>query len=55
MELSSFTIGDKLSIARMKVEVACLYYIQLPKEKRSKGKYFYSGSELFLVSVCLSS
>ncbi|XVE86577.1 hypothetical protein DITRI_Ditri18aG0044600 [Diplodiscus trichospermus] len=35
--LSSFMAGDKISIESLKVELACLYYLQLPVEKRSKG------------------
>ncbi|VFQ96085.1 unnamed protein product [Cuscuta campestris] len=30
-------IGSSLSIEQLKVEVACMYYIQLPCEKRSRG------------------
>lgn len=30
-------VGSKLNIERMKVEVACLYYLILPSEKREKG------------------
>ncbi|KAM7257408.1 hypothetical protein ACFE04_013149 [Oxalis oulophora] len=30
-------IGDKWSMEALKVDLACLYYIQLPEEKRSKG------------------
>ena len=30
--------GDKISIESLKVELACLYYLQLPAEKRSKGR-----------------
>ncbi|KAL3524626.1 hypothetical protein ACH5RR_012998 [Cinchona calisaya] len=37
MEPDSCMIRDKLSIEQMKVEVACLYYLQLPSEKRAKG------------------
>ncbi|KAL7230356.1 hypothetical protein ACSBR2_008781 [Camellia fascicularis] len=37
VELGSCMVGDELSIERMKVEVACLYYLQLPTEKRSRG------------------
>ncbi|XP_012086071.1 protein TONSOKU isoform X1 [Jatropha curcas] len=33
----SFLAVDGLNIESMKVELACLYYLQLPKEKRSKG------------------
>ncbi|PPD74456.1 hypothetical protein GOBAR_DD28619 [Gossypium barbadense] len=35
--VSSFMAGDKISIESLKVELACLYYLQLPVEKRSKG------------------
>ncbi|CAK9178889.1 unnamed protein product [Ilex paraguariensis] len=37
VEMHSCMVGDKLSIEHMKVEVACLYYLQLPAEKRSRG------------------
>ncbi|XP_017977769.1 PREDICTED: protein TONSOKU isoform X1 [Theobroma cacao] len=37
VELSSFMIGDKISMESLEVELACLYYLQLPVEKRSKG------------------
>ncbi|GFY91241.1 tetratricopeptide repeat (TPR)-containing protein [Actinidia rufa] len=37
LELGSYMAGDKLGIECLKVEVACLYYLQLPKDKRSKG------------------
>ena len=30
-------LGDELSMEQMKVGVACLYYLQLPSEKRAKG------------------
>ncbi|OVA01147.1 Leucine-rich repeat [Macleaya cordata] len=33
----SCIVGDKLSIDCMKAEVACLYYLQLSEEKRSRG------------------
>lgn len=32
-------VGDKLDMECMKVEVACLYYLQLPTEKRSRGRH----------------
>ncbi|KAK8271273.1 hypothetical protein V6Z12_D11G252100 [Gossypium hirsutum] len=35
--VSSFMAADKISIEPLKVELACLYYLQLPVEKRSKG------------------
>ncbi|XP_057967784.1 protein TONSOKU isoform X2 [Malania oleifera] len=37
METSSFMIVDELNIDSLKIEVACLYYLQLPMEKRTKG------------------
>lgn len=37
VELSSCIVGDKLDMECMKVEIACLYYLQLPTEKRSRG------------------
>ncbi|XP_028110671.1 protein TONSOKU [Camellia sinensis] len=42
VELGSCMVGDELSIECMKVEVACLYYLQLPTEKRSRGMHFPS-------------
>ncbi|KAF5751807.1 hypothetical protein HS088_TW02G00825 [Tripterygium wilfordii] len=36
-ELINVQMGDKLSIGSMKIELACLYYLQLPAQKRSKG------------------
>lgn len=38
VEASSCMDSDKLSIESVKVELACLYYLQLPVEKRSEGK-----------------
>ncbi|KAK9272896.1 hypothetical protein L1049_003275 [Liquidambar formosana] len=37
VETGSCVVGDSLSIESLKVEVACLYYLQLPIEKRSRG------------------
>ncbi|KAK8618830.1 hypothetical protein V6N13_132809 [Hibiscus sabdariffa] len=37
VSMSSFVAGDKISIESLKVELACLYYLQLPAEKSSKG------------------
>ncbi|XP_062147613.1 protein TONSOKU [Alnus glutinosa] len=37
VEAGSSRDGDKLSIESVKVELACLYYLQLPSEKRSEG------------------
>lgn len=37
VNVGSCIIGDKLSIEPLKIELACLYYLQLPLEKRSKG------------------
>ncbi|XP_059644880.1 protein TONSOKU [Cornus florida] len=37
VKLASCMAGDKLSIECLKVEVACIYYLQLPIEKRSRG------------------
>nr|XP_027074129.1 protein TONSOKU-like isoform X1 [Coffea arabica] len=37
MKLDSFVNRDKLSIEQIKAEVACLYYLQLPSERRVKG------------------
>uniref|UniRef100_A0A6N2LC22 Protein TONSOKU n=1 Tax=Salix viminalis TaxID=40686 RepID=A0A6N2LC22_SALVM len=37
VDAASYLAFDKLSIESMTVELACLYYLQLPTEKRSKG------------------
>ncbi|KAF8411665.1 hypothetical protein HHK36_004223 [Tetracentron sinense] len=37
VDACSCMVGDKLSIECMKVEVACLYYLQLSEERRSRG------------------
>ncbi|KAF5186739.1 Tonsoku-like protein [Thalictrum thalictroides] len=37
VDTRSCMLGDMLSIECMKVEVACLYYLQLSEEKKSKG------------------
>ncbi|KAL9462342.1 hypothetical protein AB3S75_000365 [Citrus x aurantiifolia] len=37
LEVHSCICDDKLDIESLKVELACLYYLQLPKEKISKG------------------
>nr|GMC64406.1 protein TONSOKU [Ipomoea batatas] len=37
IEQDSCIVGSDLSIEQMKIEVACMYYLQLPAEKRSKG------------------
>ncbi|GKU95150.1 hypothetical protein SLEP1_g8546 [Rubroshorea leprosula] len=37
VDVGSHMVGDKLSIEPLKIELACLYYLQLPMEKRSKG------------------
>uniref|UniRef100_A0A5B6ZRH6 Protein TONSOKU n=1 Tax=Davidia involucrata TaxID=16924 RepID=A0A5B6ZRH6_DAVIN len=37
LKLGSCIVGNKLSIECMKVEVACLYYLQLSTAKRSRG------------------
>ncbi|KAK2988279.1 hypothetical protein RJ640_016859 [Escallonia rubra] len=39
----SCVVNGTLSIERMKVAVACLYYSQLPQDKRSKGRQLNSG------------
>lgn len=36
-EVGSSMVGNNLSIESMKIEVACLYYLQLPSEKRLRG------------------
>lgn len=45
-------VGDKLNIEWMKVEVACLYYLQLPTEKRSGGRHILC---IWICCVCLLS
>ncbi|KAL3650013.1 hypothetical protein CASFOL_006416 [Castilleja foliolosa] len=37
MDLDLCRTGGKLDLEQIKVELACLYYLQLSKEKRSKG------------------
>ncbi|XAR73209.1 hypothetical protein NMG60_11007107 [Bertholletia excelsa] len=37
VEWSSCMAGDKLNTDCLKVEVACLYYLQLPQDNRSRG------------------
>ncbi|XP_062096975.1 protein TONSOKU [Humulus lupulus] len=37
VEAGVFVATDKLSIESLKVELACLYYLQLPVEKQSEG------------------
>ncbi|KAA8531034.1 hypothetical protein F0562_005743 [Nyssa sinensis] len=37
VKLGSCMVGNKLSIECIKVEVACLYYLQLPTVKKSRG------------------
>ncbi|XP_031476796.1 protein TONSOKU isoform X2 [Nymphaea colorata] len=37
LDLSSCTNGDKVNVDSMKVELACLYYLRLPKDKCSRG------------------
>ncbi|KAI3451497.1 hypothetical protein Pfo_008162 [Paulownia fortunei] len=37
MDLDLCGVGGKLDIEQMKVELACLYYLQLSREKRSRG------------------
>ncbi|KAA3477919.1 protein TONSOKU-like isoform X1 [Gossypium australe] len=52
--VSSFMAGDKISIESLKVELACLYYLQLPVEKRSKGgitNCFVNGVLLGLLPI----
>lgn len=39
LESSLCMDGDNLSTEAMKVELACLYYLQLPSEKRSEGRH----------------
>ncbi|GFP84877.1 protein tonsoku [Phtheirospermum japonicum] len=37
MDLDLCRVGGKLDLEQIKVELACLYYLQLPREKRSRG------------------
>ncbi|GER29629.1 tetratricopeptide repeat (TPR)-containing protein [Striga asiatica] len=39
MDLDLYCTGRKLDLEKLKVELACLYYLKLPREKRSRGKY----------------
>ncbi|RVW32723.1 Protein TONSOKU [Vitis vinifera] len=40
IEAAPCMVDDMLSIESLKVEVACLYYLQLPVDKRSRGRQF---------------
>ncbi|KZV53838.1 protein TONSOKU [Dorcoceras hygrometricum] len=37
VDLDLWNVGGKLSVEQLKVELACLYYLQLCRERRSKG------------------
>ncbi|KAK4416756.1 protein TONSOKU [Sesamum alatum] len=37
VDLDMCSVGGKLDIERIKVELSCLYYLQLSREKRSRG------------------
>ncbi|KAM0952461.1 putative leucine-rich repeat domain superfamily, protein TONSOKU [Dioscorea sansibarensis] len=37
LDVSSFIDGDALDVESLKVEIACVYFLQLSEEKRSKG------------------
>ncbi|KAH9669138.1 protein TONSOKU [Citrus sinensis] len=47
LEVHSCICDDKLDIESLKVELACLYYLQLPKEKISKGRNFQAILSLY--------
>lgn len=51
MKWDSGNAGTKLSLEQMKVEVACLFYLQLSAEERSKGR---DKKFQFVVSLSLS-
>lgn len=42
IEVDQCTFNDMLSIESLKVEVACLYYLKLPVERRSRGRQLLS-------------
>lgn len=50
LEVHSCICDDKLDIESLKVELACLYYLQLPKEKISKGRDFQA-----ILNLCFST
>ncbi|XP_051140221.1 protein TONSOKU isoform X2 [Andrographis paniculata] len=37
MDLDISTLADKLDVEQMKIELACMYYLQLFREKKSRG------------------
>ncbi|CAA0830202.1 Protein TONSOKU [Striga hermonthica] len=45
MDLDLYCAGRKLDLEKMKVELACLYYLKLPREKRSRGKYASTATD----------
>lgn len=47
LEVHSCICDDKLDIESLKVELACLYYLQLPKETISKGRNFQAILSLY--------
>lgn len=51
VEAGSFVAADKLSIEPVKAELACLYYLQLPTEKRSEGRHCISNLLCFMAST----
>lgn len=48
MDLDLCGVGGKLDIEKLKVELPCLYFLQLAREKRSRGK-----QKLFFLGLVL--
>lgn len=46
LDVSSFIDGDALDVESLKVEIACVYFLQLSEEKRSKGTSFLQASQV---------
>ncbi|KAF4351126.1 hypothetical protein F8388_017445 [Cannabis sativa] len=51
VEAEKFVATDKLSIESLKVELACLYYLQLPVGKQSEGRFWILNLTCFLLTV----
>ncbi|KAJ6733734.1 PROTEIN TONSOKU [Salix koriyanagi] len=54
VDAASYLAFDKLSIESMTVELACLYYLQLPTEKRSKGLLPIGDQGNILIEVSIN-
>lgn len=55
IEAALFHGGGKSSMESLKVELACLYYLQLPPEKRSKGRNIllnFRTNQFTLIRFC---